>query len=85
MIEEAVCEIMENHSGTLNVLFVAEDALLVFDWDSLNLSVYNPSEKVQSMMEKTAFSEGLFWRKAYWTVSGRSYGETAGGKDEEIG
>ena len=85
MIEEAVCEIMENHSGTLNVLFVAEDALLVFDWASLNLSVYNPSEKVQSMMEKTAFSEGLFWRKAYWTVSGRSYGETAGGKDEEIG
>ena len=64
MIEEAVCEIMGNHSGTLNVLFVEEDALLVFDWDCLNLSVYNPSEKAQSIMERIAFSEGLFWRKA---------------------
>lgn len=27
MIEEAVLEIMENHSGTLNVLLVEEDAL----------------------------------------------------------
>ena len=73
MIEEAVCEIMENHSGTLNVLFVEADALLVFDWDCLNLSVYNPTENVQSiMMERIAFSEGLFWRTAsvdeipYW-------------------
>ena len=64
MIEEAVCEIMGNRLGTLNVLFVEEDALLVFDWDCLNLSVYNPSEKTQSIMEKIAFSEGLFWRKA---------------------
>ena len=64
MIEEAVCEIMGNHSGTLNVLFVEEDALLVFDWDCLNLAVYNPSEKAQPIMEKIAFSEGLFWRKA---------------------
>lgn len=64
MIEEAVREIMENHSGTLNVLLVEEDALLVFDWDCLNLSVYNPSKEVQIIMEKIAFSEGLFWRKA---------------------
>ena len=64
VIEGAVCEIMENHSGTLNVLFVEEDALLVFDWDCLNLSVYNPAEDVQSIMERIAFSEGLFWRKA---------------------
>ena len=64
MIEEAVYEIMENHSGTLNVLFVEADALLVFDWDCLNLSVYNPAEDVQSIMERIAFSEGLFWREA---------------------
>ena len=64
LIEEAVCEIMENHSGTLNVLFVEEDALLVFDWDCLNLSVYNPTEDVRSIMERIAFSEGLFWREA---------------------
>lgn len=64
MIEEAVLEIMENHSGTLNVLLVEEDALLVFDWDCLNLSVFNSPKEVQSIMEKIAFSEGLFWRKA---------------------
>lgn len=63
MIEEAVCEIMENHSCTLNVVLMEKDALLVFDWDCLNLAVYNPSEEVQSIMEKIAFSEGLFWRK----------------------
>lgn len=54
---------MENHSGTLNVLFVEADALLVFDWDCLNLSVYNLTEDVQSIMERIAFSEGLFWRE----------------------
>ena len=64
IIEEAVCEIMGNRSGTLNVLFVEEDALLVFDWDCLNLSVYNPSEDVQSIMERIAFSECLFFREA---------------------
>ena len=64
LIEEAVCEIMENHSGMLNVLFVEKDILLVFDWDCLNLSVYNPAEDVQSIMERIAFSEGLCWRKA---------------------
>ena len=55
---------MENHSGTLNVLFVEADALPVFDWDCLNLSVYNPTDKAQSIMERVAFSEGLFWREA---------------------
>ncbi len=67
VIEDAVNEIMDNHSGTLNVLFVEEDALLVFDWDCLNLGVYNPSERARSIMEKIAFSEGLFWREgAYY-------------------
>lgn len=64
MIEDAVCEIMMDHSGTLNVLFVEQDVLLVFDWDCLNLSVYNPAEDIQSVMKKIAFSEGLFWREA---------------------
>ena len=64
MIEEAVTTIMDNHSGWLNVLLPEENALVVFEWDCLNLSVYNPSEEVQAMMEKVAFSEGLFWRKS---------------------
>ena len=64
MIEDAADEMMDNRSGTLNVLLVEEDALLVFDWDCLWLSVYNPPERVQFIMEKIAFSEGLFWREA---------------------
>lgn len=64
LIDKAISEIMVNHSGTLNVLFAQENALLVFDWDSLNLSIFNPSETMSLLMEKIAGSEGLFWRKA---------------------
>ena len=64
LIENAVAEIMVNHSGTLNCLFPDENMLLVFDWDCLNLSVYNPPEKARRLLEKIAFSEGLFWRKS---------------------
>lgn len=64
MIEQAVTEIMDNHSGTLNVLFPEENALLVFDWDCLNLSVYNSTENMKTLMEEIALSEGLFWREA---------------------
>ena len=62
VIEEAISEIMENHSGSLNCLFTDENTLLVFDWDCLNLSVYNPSKEMQHMFEQIAGSEGLFWR-----------------------
>ncbi len=62
-IENAVSEIMENHSGTLNILFSDEDVLLVFEWDCLNLSVYNLSESMKGITEKIALSEGFFcWR-----------------------
>lgn len=64
IIENAVTEIMVNHSGTLNCLFPDEDMLLVFEWDCLNLSVYNPPEKAQRLFGQIASSEGLFWRKA---------------------
>lgn len=64
MIENAISEIMINHSGTLDCLFPEEHALLVFNWDCLNLSVYNPSETMQRLFEQIAFSEGLFWRVA---------------------
>lgn len=64
LIENAISEIMINHSGTLDCLFPEEHALLVFDWDCLNLSVYNPSETMQRLFEQIAFSEGLFWRVA---------------------
>lgn len=64
LIENAISEIMINHSGTLDCLFPEEHALLVFDWDCLNLSVYNPSETMQRLFKQIAFSEGLFWRVA---------------------
>lgn len=64
IVEEAVSTIMDNHSGWLNVLLPEENALVVFEWDCLNLSVYNPSEKMQAIMERLSFSEGLFWRKS---------------------
>ena len=64
LVENAVTEIMVNHSGTLYCLFRDEDMLLAFGWDCLNLSVYNPPEKVQQLLEQIAFSEGLFWRKS---------------------
>lgn len=64
LIEKAVTEITANRSGTLNCLFPDENMLLIFDWDCLNLSVYNPPEKAQHLFDRIAFSEGLFWRKS---------------------
>ena len=61
-IEAAVSEIMENHSGTLNILFPDEDVLLVFEWDCLNFAVYNLPESMRELVEKIALSEGFF----YW-------------------
>lgn len=65
LIDKAISEIMANHSGTFNVLFTEENVLLVFDWDSLSLSIFNPSEIMLLLMEKITCSEGLFWRKAW--------------------
>lgn len=62
-IDAAVREIMENHSGTLNILFPEENVLLVFDWDCIYLAVYNLSESMKEVVEKIALSEGFFcWR-----------------------
>lgn len=64
LVAETVNMIWDNHSGCLNVLLPDENVLVVFEGDSLNLSVYNPSEEIQPIMKKIAFSEGLFWRKS---------------------
>ena len=60
-IEKAVSAILEDGSGTLYVLLPEEEVLVVLEGDSLHLSVYNPPEKVRSLMERLASSEGLFW------------------------
>lgn len=61
---QAIAEIMDNHSGTLNCLFPEKNALLVFDWDCLNLSIYNPDAEMQQLLGQIAAAEGLFFRPA---------------------
>nr|WP_318039124.1 hypothetical protein [uncultured Faecalibacillus sp.] len=64
ILEDAINTIMNNHSGWLNILLPDENVLVVFEWDSLNLIVYNPSKEIQALMQNIACSEGLFWRKS---------------------
>lgn len=50
---------MNNHSGWLNILLPDENVLVVFEWDSLNLTAYNQSKEIQALMQKIACSEAL--------------------------
>ena len=64
MVVNIICEILENHSGTVYILFSNEDALLTFEWDCLHMSIYNPDEDMKRILDKLAISEGLFfWNK----------------------
>lgn len=63
LIAEIVDTIMENHSGYLNMLLPDKNALLIFEWDCLNLTLYNPDTELIELAEQLARSEGLFcWR-----------------------
>ena len=64
LIAEAIQTILDNHSGWLNILLQEEKALLVFEWDCLNLALYDPSPDLLELMEEIARSEGLFLWKA---------------------
>ena len=46
------------------MLFLDKDALLQFEWDSMNLSIYNPDEEMRELLEQIAWSEGMFFRQA---------------------
>ena len=50
---------MANHSVTLNCLFPDENMLLVFDWNYLNLSIYNPPQKEQQLLGGYNFQRGV--------------------------
>ena len=63
-IDRIIAEIAKERAGTLNCLFPDENALIVLDGDSLNLSVYNPSAEMWTLLAALAQSEGLFWRPA---------------------
>lgn len=62
-IVRAVQEIMVNHSGTLNLLLPEDDALVVFEWDTLSVRVYHPDGKLRRLMRDIAESEGMSWRR----------------------
>ncbi len=63
LIAQIVDTIMDNHSGTMNMLFPDQNALLVFAWDCLNLTLYNPSAALIELAAQIAQSEGLFcWK-----------------------
>ena len=64
LVADAIKTILENHSGWLNILLPEENALLVFEWDCLNLALYNPSPDLLGLMDEIARSEGLFLWKA---------------------
>lgn len=62
-IAKIINEIMENHSGWMDLLFLDKDALLRFEWDCLNLALYNPDSELLELAEQLAQSEGLFcWK-----------------------
>lgn len=62
-IAEIVDVIMDNHSGFMNLLLPDRNALLVLEWDCLNLTLYNPDEALTALVRQLAQSEGLFFRK----------------------
>ena len=63
LIAEIVDTIMENHSGYMNMLLPDKNALLIFECDCLNLTLYNPDAELTELAEQLARSEGLFgWK-----------------------
>lgn len=63
LVTEAIKTILDNHSGWLNILLPEENALLVFEWDCLNLALYHPSPELLELIGEIARSEGLFlWK-----------------------
>lgn len=63
LIAEIVDSIMENHSGYMNMLLPDKNALLIFEWDCLNLTLYNPDAELIELAKQLAQSEGLFcWK-----------------------
>lgn len=60
LVAGAIETILENHSGWLNILLPEENALLVFEWDCLHLTLYHPSPELLALARQIAASEGLF-------------------------
>lgn len=63
-VAEIIDKIMDNHSAGFNMLFPDKDALIQFEWDCMNLSVYNSDEEMRELLKQIAWSEGMFFRHA---------------------
>ena len=63
-VAEIIDKIMDNHSAGFNMLFPDKDALIQFEWDCMNLSVYNSDEEMRELLKQIAWSEGMFFRQA---------------------
>lgn len=63
-VDTAITELAAKGAGRLNALFPEENALLVFDADALNLTVYAPPIYMKRLLEGAALGEGLFWRES---------------------
>ena len=46
------------------MLLPEDDALLVLDWDSLYISVYNAQKQLRRLLKSIAQSENLAWRRS---------------------
>lgn len=62
-VEGLVRSLMEKQTGTMDLFFPEEDALLLLNGDDLYMTVYHPSEEMRTRMSALASSEGLYWRK----------------------
>ena len=63
-VADIINQIICNHSGWMDMLFSDKKALLQFEWDCMNLSIYNPDEEMRELLKQIAWSEGMFFRPA---------------------
>lgn len=72
LIDHIIAEIMDCHSGTLTCLFPDELALLVFDWDCLNLTT-TPAPKCSSCLHRLRLLKGCFSARRKRNAGNASY------------
>lgn len=62
-VAAAIDTVLSHQSGTIQLLFPEDDALLVLDGGDLYLSVYHPNAGMQQLLQNIARTEGLYWRE----------------------
>ena len=59
-----VNDYLKTRTSVISVVIPEKEALIQFEWDSLNMQVFNPDEELSKLLKQVSLSEGLFWRKA---------------------